>query len=172
MLHSQPDGFLAVPPTGSGAGVLVLHPWWGLNDTMRSVCARLAESGFIAFAVALYHGQVADNIADVGTLSSRLDGDRAMADIAEAATFLRQRALPTERGLAVIGFSLGPTSRWAFRSPTRSASVRWCSSTGPGPEIIANPGQNISGILPRRMRMGLSPESTRWRGTYGTPDVL
>jgi carboxymethylenebutenolidase len=30
--------------------VLVLHAWWGLNDTMKAFCNRLAESGFTAFA--------------------------------------------------------------------------------------------------------------------------
>jgi len=48
MTHSQPQGFLAVPPTGKGPGVLVLHAWWGLNDTMKAFCTQLAESGFVA----------------------------------------------------------------------------------------------------------------------------
>ena len=46
MTHPQPDGFLAVPPTGVGPGVLVLHAWWGLNDTIKAVSTRLAESGY------------------------------------------------------------------------------------------------------------------------------
>jgi dienelactone hydrolase len=54
MPHAQPDGFLAIPPTGKGSAVLVLHAWWGLNDTMRAFCTRLAESGFVAFAPDLY----------------------------------------------------------------------------------------------------------------------
>ena len=47
MINSQPQGFLAVPPTGQGPGVLVLHAWWGLNDTMKAFCTRLAEAGFV-----------------------------------------------------------------------------------------------------------------------------
>jgi carboxymethylenebutenolidase len=50
MTHPQPDGFLAVPPGGKSPGVLVLHAWWGLNDTIEAFCTRLAESGFTAFA--------------------------------------------------------------------------------------------------------------------------
>ena len=56
MAYPQPKGFLAVPPNGKGPGVLVLHAWWGLNDTVKAFCTRLAESGFIAFAPDLYHG--------------------------------------------------------------------------------------------------------------------
>src|SRR5512139_3899645 len=109
MTRSQPQGFLAVPPAGKGPGVLVLHAWWGLNDTMKAFCTRLAESGFVAFAPDLYHGKVADNIADAETLSDALFGNpnQAKADIEDATTFLNECAGQADRGLAVIGFSLG-----------------------------------------------------------------
>jgi carboxymethylenebutenolidase len=107
MPYSQPDGYLAIPPTGKGSTVLVLHAWWGLNDTMRAFCTRLAESGFVAFAPDLYHGKVADTIADAETLSNALDTNQAKADIADATLFLNKRAGQAEGGLAVIGFSLG-----------------------------------------------------------------
>ncbi len=109
MTHPQPQGFLAVPPTGKGSGVLVLHPWWGLNDTMKAICTRLAEAGFVAFAPDLYHGKVADTIADAETLAKALGTNylQANAEIAEATLFLNERAGQGDRGLAVIGFSLG-----------------------------------------------------------------
>ena len=68
MTTSQALGFLAAPNSGTGPGVLVLHAWWGLNDTIKAVCKRLAESGFVAFAPDLYHGKVADTIADAEIL--------------------------------------------------------------------------------------------------------
>jgi carboxymethylenebutenolidase len=109
MTPSQPPGFLAVPPTGKGPGVLVLHAWWGLNDTFKAVCTRLADSGFIAFAPDLYHGQVADTMAEAEKLGQALDANhlQAKAEIAEAIRFLDERVGPSDRGLAVIGFSLG-----------------------------------------------------------------
>ena len=109
MTHPQPQGFLAVPPTGKGHGVLVLHAWWGLNDTMKAFCTRLAESGFVAFAPDLYHGKVTDNIAEAEILGNALDTNQAQAkaEIADATMFLNERAGQAERGLAVIGFSLG-----------------------------------------------------------------
>ena len=109
MPHTQPDGYLAIPPTGKGDAVLVLHAWWGLNDTVKAFCTRLAESGFVAFAPDLYHGKVAEVIADAETLSAALFGNlkQAKADIADATTFLNERAGQADRGLAVIGFSMG-----------------------------------------------------------------
>jgi carboxymethylenebutenolidase len=88
---------------------LVLHAWWGLNDTLKAFCTQLAESGFVAFAPDLYHGKVADNIADAEILGKALDANhlQAKAEIAEATLFLSERAGQADRGLAVIGFSLG-----------------------------------------------------------------
>jgi len=109
MQHNQPDGYLAVPPTGGGSGVLVLHAWWGLNDTIKAFCERLAESGFVAFAPDLYHGEITDTVAGAEALSAALDGsfDQARTEVARAAKYLNERAGPAGRGIAVIGFSLG-----------------------------------------------------------------
>ena len=59
MARPQPPGFFALPAGGAGPAVLVLHAWWGLNETIKSVCSRLAAEGFVAFAPDLFHGKVA-----------------------------------------------------------------------------------------------------------------
>jgi carboxymethylenebutenolidase len=76
---------------------------------MKAFCTRLAEAGFVAFAPDLYHGKVADNIPDAETLGKALDAThlQAKAEIADATRFLTERAGQAERGLAVVGFSLG-----------------------------------------------------------------
>ncbi len=109
MSQNQPDGYLAIPPTGSGPGVLVLHAWWGLNETMKAFCTRLANSGFVVFAPDLYHGKVADTIADAETLGHALDANhlQARAEIQDATLFLNERVGKPDSGLTVIGFSLG-----------------------------------------------------------------
>jgi carboxymethylenebutenolidase len=136
MTHSQPQGFLAVPPTGKGPGVLVLHAWWGLNDTMKAFCTQLAETGFVAFAPDLYHGKVTDKIAGAETLSGALfaNPNQANADLAEATTFLYERAAQDERGMAVIGFSLGANLALdlAVADPEHIRSVVLFYGTGGG----------------------------------------
>lgn len=107
MSLTQPAGYLAIPANGKGSPVLVLHAWWGLNDTIKAFCRRLAESGFVAFAPDLYHGKVTDQISEAEILSTALseNDDQARADLAEATAFLKKRAEATS--MAVIGFSLG-----------------------------------------------------------------
>jgi carboxymethylenebutenolidase len=109
MTLTQPQGFLTAPPDGKGAGVLVLHAWWGLNDTIKAFCRRLAQSGFVVFAPDLYHGKVADSIPEAEILGSALDGNhlQAEAEVANAARFLFEHAGQPKEGLAVVGFSLG-----------------------------------------------------------------
>lgn len=105
----QPEGFLAVPASGKGDGVLVLHAWWGLNETIKDVCKRLADAGFIAFAPDLYHGKIAKTIPEAEALGSALDANykQAQADVVEAVKFLIARVGADNPGLAVLGFSLG-----------------------------------------------------------------
>jgi carboxymethylenebutenolidase len=109
MTRSQPDGYLATPAAGSGPGVLVLHAWWGLNETIRTVCDRLAAAGFVAFAPDLYHGLVAETIPAAEALGSALDAnfEQARAEVAAAAAYLDELAGLPGRGVAVVAFSLG-----------------------------------------------------------------
>jgi carboxymethylenebutenolidase len=136
MSQTQLDGYLAIPLAGKGRPVLVLHAWWGLNDTIKAFCNRLSESGFIAFAPDLYHGRLADSIADAEILARALDGnaDRARAEIADASKFLSERAGQAGRELAVIGFSLGAfyALDLSVNDPERIRSVVIFYGTGPG----------------------------------------
>jgi len=136
MAQTHPQGFLAIPPTGKGPGVVVLHAWWGLNDTMKAFCTQLANSGFVAFAPDLYHGKIADTIPDAEALGQALDANylQAKAEIAEATLFLNERAGQVDRGLAVIGFSLGAfyALDLSTSTPEHIRSVVIYYGTGPG----------------------------------------
>jgi carboxymethylenebutenolidase len=134
VLSSQFQGHLAVPSGGTGPGVLVLHPWWGLNDTVKGVCDQLAGEGFVACAPDLYHGQIAVTIKEAELLSSKLDPEQAKADIAEAVKLLWERGDPESQGLGVIGFSLGAYFALGLSvdDPDRIRAVVLFYGTGPG----------------------------------------
>jgi carboxymethylenebutenolidase len=135
MTQPQPQGFLAVPPAGQGPGVLVLHAWWGLNETIKAFCTRLADSGFVAFAPDLYHGKVAEDIAGAEALGKALDANhlQARAEIAQATLFLNETVGQDGRGLVVIGFSLGAyyALDLAAAEPEHIRSVVIFYGTGP-----------------------------------------
>ena len=104
---SEAEAHLAVPPSGKGPGVLVLHPWWGLNEDIKQVANQLAEAGFVALAPGLYDGRIATTIAQAETFAGQLDSDKA-AQIVQAAQaeLLAHDACQGDR-IGVIGFSLG-----------------------------------------------------------------
>ena len=109
MAIPQPEGFLALPPSGTGSGVLLLHAWWGLNDTIKGFCNQLAGAGFMVFAPDLYHGKVATDIPGAEALGSALDNNflQARAEVANAAQYLSEHVRTAGNDLAVIAFSLG-----------------------------------------------------------------
>ena len=136
MAVAQPQGFLALPVNKQGGSVLVLHAWWGLNDTIKNFCKRLAEAGFIAFAPDLYHGKTAKTIPEAQALSGALenDADHARAEVTDAAGFLIERSGQHASGLAVIGFSLGAyfALELSLRNPDDIHSVVVFYGTCPG----------------------------------------
>ena len=107
MTQIQPNGYLALPKNGQGAGILVLHAWWGLVGFFQGLCKRLARDGFVTFAPDLYHGHVAATIQDAKRLRSKLNKQQVGTDIAAAIEYLQGLDAVTGPHLGVMGFSLG-----------------------------------------------------------------
>src|SRR3954452_13688804 len=102
-------GYLAVPASGSGPGVIVVQEWWGLNPQMKGVADRLAGEGFVALAPDLYRGELAehDEMDKAGHLMSTLPMDRAARDMTGAVDFLSDHAATTGDATGAIGFCMG-----------------------------------------------------------------
>jgi carboxymethylenebutenolidase len=59
---STAQGILYLPQgAGPHPAVILIHEWWGLNDWIKQQAAGYAAKGYVALAVDLYRGQVADN---------------------------------------------------------------------------------------------------------------
>jgi carboxymethylenebutenolidase len=100
-------GYLAVPDSGSGPGVLVCHAWWGLNESFKAICEKLAVHGYVALAPDFYRGTVAKTIQQAEEAVDSLDW-AAAAEIASAATDVLL-GLPqvTSREIGAVACSLG-----------------------------------------------------------------
>jgi carboxymethylenebutenolidase len=113
MTTSTDNFYLAVPPSGKGPGVLVLHAWWGLNDTFRDFCDRLAQAGFVALAPDLFSGKVFTTIEDAERNITQFDEEHEVPPIVlSALEGLRNHPAVIGSGLAVVGFSMG--AYWAL----------------------------------------------------------
>ena len=101
-------------------GVVVLHPWWGLNDDVIAYADRLAAAGYAIVAPDMFGGQVATEIEDADRLSSAMS-----QEVGEAITIAAVDALATRVGqgapLAALGFSFG--AAWAIWAPTQRDRV-------------------------------------------------
>lgn len=112
------------PGTSSQAGVVVVHEWWGLNDSIRSVSQRLCDEGFAVLAVDLYGGAVTDDPHVALKLAMEMKTLNSTAIIESAAVFLKQRSQGNAK-VGVTGFCLGGamTLAAACHSPSASAFV-------------------------------------------------
>lgn len=104
---ARPMGYLAMPKSGHGRGVLVLHAWWGLNGDVRHFCDRLAKAGFIAFAPDLFQGKVVTKEEEAKKLVEEHDAHQTqvLAQVNQAARFVAGRS--GNPGIGVVGFSFG-----------------------------------------------------------------
>ena len=110
-LDDHARGYLALPDSGSGPGILVIQEWWGLNPQMKGTADHLAENGFVALAPDLYRGELArhDEMDKAGHLMSTLPAERAAADMSLAVDALRDNASTTGSTIGTIGFCMGGT---------------------------------------------------------------
>ena len=97
---------ILLPPKGTGPGVVVAHPWWGLNRTIRSYGTALAEAGFVVALPDLFNGDVTTSIETAETLI-RKHWDAADQRLADAFAALGEHSAVTGNGLGAVGFSFG-----------------------------------------------------------------
>jgi carboxymethylenebutenolidase len=101
------DGYLAVPESGSGPGVIVIQEWWGLTDHIVDIANRLAAEGFIALAPDLFGGKTTHDSGEAGRLMSELPVDKAAQDLAGAVDYLLNHEAVTSSKLGAVGFCMG-----------------------------------------------------------------
>ena len=100
-------GYLAIPESGKGLGVIVIQEWWGLVPHIRDVCDRFAAEGFVALAPDLYHGATTTSPDEAGRLMMALRIDQAEKDLQGAVGFLLDHPGISGRKVGCVGFCMG-----------------------------------------------------------------
>jgi carboxymethylenebutenolidase len=135
------DAYLAAARPSPGPPVLLLHPWWGLNPTIRDLADRLAGDGFTVMAPDMFEGKVLttkdDAMAHVRSLSEA-DGNRIRAGV--LAVLDQLLAHPDARGdrAGIIGLSFGAMegTEVADERPDIGALVTYYSGIFEAPDGI------------------------------------
>ncbi|MEU7383136.1 MULTISPECIES: dienelactone hydrolase family protein [unclassified Streptomyces] len=100
-------GYLALPRSGSGPGVLVIQEWWGLTDHIADVADRLAAEGFVALAPDLYGGSVAHDSDEAQRMVKALPVLRGVELLSGAVGHLLSLPEVTSGTVGAVGFCMG-----------------------------------------------------------------
>jgi carboxymethylenebutenolidase len=121
-------------------GVVVLHPWWGLNDDVIAYADRLGAAGFAVVAPDMFGGEVATTVEGAEKLARGSD-EEAINGIVLATLDRLLRALGPSSKVAVLGFSFG--AHWSVWAPTQSdqvvASILYYGTTGDNLDASTTP---------------------------------
>ena len=111
---------VAVPASGSGPGMVLIHDIFGVNAYFRDVAQRLADAGYVVLAPDLFWRTQPgldlpndDAGMNLGMAAAQaLDGELALADTLTALAALRE--LPEVAGgrAGIIGFCFGGSMAW------------------------------------------------------------
>src|SRR3954471_13438722 len=99
------SGYLAIPESGSGPGLIVIQEWWGLVPQIQDVCDRFAAAGFVALAPDLYHGEKTTEPDEAGKLMMALNVEQAAKDMSGAVA--RVQEVSGREAVGVVGFCMG-----------------------------------------------------------------
>lgn len=103
--------YLAVPSSGAGTPVLIVHSWWGLTASFIDFADRLADQGFVVGCADLYHGEIATTEADARRLRQLKRSQPTYKVLRHCLRLLSSDRRSTSPVPAVIGFSMG--AHWA-----------------------------------------------------------
>lgn len=132
-------GYLALPASGRGPGLLLAQEIFGVNASLRATADLFAEEGYVCLAPDLFWrlepgidlGYDDADFARAFDFSARFDVDRGVADLGAALAALRARPECTGKA-AVMGFCLG--GKLAYLAAARHAVDAAVSFYGVGIE--------------------------------------
>lgn len=115
------NGYLSLPPTGVGPGLILIQEIFGVNEHIRSVADQYALDGYVVLAPDLFWRQkpgvelayVGDDYKQAYQYMNGLDGPNALHDLQSTAQALR--GLPQVQGkVGTIGFCMGGRLSYAL----------------------------------------------------------
>ena len=115
------DAYLALPPKGTGPGLVLIQEIWGVNAHIRAVADQYALDGYVVLAPDMFWRQkpgVDLQYTEADTklayqYMNQLDAGHAVHDLVATAQALRARADVTG-GVGSVGFCMGGRLSYAL----------------------------------------------------------
>ncbi|MDO9218968.1 MAG: dienelactone hydrolase family protein [Lacisediminimonas sp.] len=107
-------GYLSLPPTGTGPGLVIIQEIWGVNSHIRAVADQYAQDGYVVLAPDMFWRMkpgvdldyTENDTKQAFTHMQNLDFAKAVEDLSRSVQVLR--ALPEQNGgVASLGFCMG-----------------------------------------------------------------
>lgn len=100
-------GYLALPPSGTGPGLVLVQEYWGLVPHIKDVANRFAAEGFVVIAPDLYNGDSTKSSDEAFRKLMALDIPSAGEDLLGAAKHLLGMPAVAPKKIGVVGFCMG-----------------------------------------------------------------
>ncbi|MBI3367648.1 MAG: dienelactone hydrolase family protein [Burkholderiales bacterium] len=122
------DAYLALPPAGSGPGLVLFQEIFGVNEHIRAVAEQYALDGFVVLAPDVFWrqaprvelGYVGDDRQRALQLMGAAKPEQLVADVQASVAALRARPETQGRKVGAIGYCLG--GRLAYLAAARAAT--------------------------------------------------
>lgn len=116
--------YIALPKTGKGPGIIVLHAWWGLTPFFKLLCDRLSTVGFVALAPDLNAGKVASTVDEAKEIMKERESSIVGESLSEGFQALCNHPAveKSDNGVGVLGFSMGAV--WAASLTVYEPSIK------------------------------------------------
>ncbi len=151
-------------PAGKGPfpALIVIHEWWGLNDWVKEQAAKLADEGYVALAIDLYRGKVADSPEMAHELMRGVPEDRATRDLKAAYEYLAAQADVKKDRIGSIGWCMGGgySLDVALAEPHLAATVINYGHLATDPEELKKIQAPILGLFGGQDR-GITPDDVK-----------
>ena len=101
-------------PSGEGEfpAVVIAHPASGVSDFTQSIADKLAESGFVAVAMDLFHRVTPEMVADGTPNNAYLDDSEIIQDVNATVSWVESFPTINSDRIGITGFCMGGRIAW------------------------------------------------------------
>lgn len=131
------------------AGLLLVHPWWGLSSRIRKEAEQMAQRGYAVLAVDLYDGVWTTDRRRASELMANLEQAEAVRKLQRGLDYMEEHFPHFEGKIGVIGWGMGGgfALDLAMADPRPDAVVNYYGEVSLDPNRLAQIQAPVLGVF-------------------------